>query len=71
MNSQMLEYAQYLGKSVAFFYQPMPTEPFYSSFWCKVSGRVQSVLLDEHCCEFVVDYEFYAFDDVIFVCSAS
>lgn len=67
MNSQMLEYAQYLGKSVAFFYQPMPKDAFYSSFWCKVSGEVQSVLLDENSCEFVVNDEFYAFSEVIFV----
>lgn len=67
MNSQILKYAQYLGKSVAFFYQPMPTDPFYSSYWFKVSGEVQSVLLDEKSCEFVVNDEFYAFSEVIFV----
>ena len=67
MNSQMFEYAQYLGNSVSFFYQPMPTDPFYSSFWCKVSGKVQAVLLDEKSCEFVVNDEFYAFSKVIFV----
>ncbi|OOR88193.1 hypothetical protein [Moraxella bovis] len=67
MNSQMLEYAKYLGKSVVFFYQPIPTEPLYSSYWCKVSGEVQSVLLDEKSCEFLVNDEFYAFSEVIFV----
>ncbi|WP_066801457.1 hypothetical protein [Moraxella oblonga] len=65
--TSITQYTQYLGKYVVFFYKPMPLEPFYSDFWIKVSGEVKSVLLDEQSCEFVVNDEFYAFSEVMFV----
>lgn len=64
--TSITQYTQYLGKYVVFFYQPMPTEPFYSSYWCKVSGEVQSVLVGQSF-EFLVNDEFYEFSKVIFV----
>lgn len=67
MNNQMFEYAQYLGKNVAFFFKPSLPDFLDNDYWVRVTGEVEFIFLSKDNVEFAVNNQIYNFEEVIFI----